>query len=266
MTRDDDLRAKHSGGFFAGLPSAKSSVESPVAALLDRLSSLDDRANRWHDVALAAFVVSRGGTLGAWGDLRERGHPTPERGPTAFERGAGGGEGGAREPLGRDDRAMFKRVDPNAHAGYKPPEGPEAAYEPFEGPGENARKRERGAGAAEDGRGASTFAAATEALPWTVGVSAELRAARSDVAAWAGPIVGTPPRRTRSRFPSRRFASIERRSGSFPRRSADPTSREAHAATHLSPPSPPPPPPPPPPRTSPSRGSRPEPEVSRNEK
>ena len=86
---------------------------------------------------------------------------------------------------------MFKRVDPNAHAGYKPPEGPEAAYEPFEGPGENARKRERGAGAAEDGRGASNFAAATEALPWTVGVSAEegLRA-RSDVAAWAGPIVG----------------------------------------------------------------------------
>ena len=96
-------------------------------------------------------------------------------------------EGAAGARRSRDVQARR----PERARGYKPPEGPEAAYEPFEGPGENARKRERGAGAAEDGRGASNFAAATEALPWTVGVSAEegLRA-RSDVAAWAGPIVG----------------------------------------------------------------------------
>ena len=126
----------HSGLCGGAALRARTLAEGRVPNLA-ALKRLDDRVDRWHDVALAAFFMFNGARTRPWDDARENGHPPPDFGPTAFER-LGKDEANAA-PLAAEDARLYRRVDPETHRGYAP--DADAVYDPAKARG----------GAAENG-------------------------------------------------------------------------------------------------------------------
>ena len=184
----------HSGLCGGAALRARTLAEGRVPNLA-ALKRLDDRVDRWHDVALAAFFMFNGARTRPWDDARENGHPPPDFGPTAFER-LGKDEANAA-PLAAEDARLYRRVDPETHRGYAP--DADAVYDPAKargGAAENGGERPS-TRSPENAASTPERESAEEALPWDATAIREVDEDDPSFARWSGKVsdVDGSPRR-----------------------------------------------------------------------